>query len=251
MVAPPPLTPVPEDWNSALVVVAHPDDIEFCGAAGAVARWVRQGKTIVYALLTSGEAGIDGVDPARTGPVREREQLRSCAAVGVDRVEFLHRADGYLENGIALREPIVRMLRRYRPEVVVTLNYRPRWGHRGGELNQPDHVAAGHALVGALSVAGNRWLFREQVEQEGLAPWRGVRQILAAGSPAATHGIAIDETFDQATAALAAHRVYNLGLRWRDFDPARWLAAITGPTGARMGVGHAVAMEVVDLTAGA
>ena len=241
------LIPVAEDFQRALVVVAHPDDIEFCGAAGAVARWVKQGKAVAYALLTSGEAGIDGVEPSRTGPVREREQVRACAAVGVERVEFMRRPDGYLENGIALREPIVRLLRRYRPEVLLTLNFRPSWSHGGGELNQPDHVAAGQALLDSLGTAGNRWLFRDQIEQDGLEPWRGVRQVLAAGSPAATHGVDIEDTFDQATAALAAHRVYNLGLRWRGFDPAKWLATITEPVGAQMGVAHAVAVEVIEL----
>ena len=68
-----PLQPVDEDWQRGLAIVAHPDDLEF-GAAAAVARWTAQGKEITYALLTSGEAGIDGIEPAEAGPVREQEQ---------------------------------------------------------------------------------------------------------------------------------------------------------------------------------
>ena len=73
---------VDEDWKRGLAIVAHPDDMEF-GAAAAVARWTAQGKEIVYALVTSGEAGIDGMDPAESAPLREEEQRASAAIVGV------------------------------------------------------------------------------------------------------------------------------------------------------------------------
>ncbi len=64
---PNPLQPIDENWQRGLAIVAHPDDLEF-GAAAAIARWTGQGKQVVYALLTSGEAGIDGMDPGRGGP---------------------------------------------------------------------------------------------------------------------------------------------------------------------------------------
>jgi LmbE family N-acetylglucosaminyl deacetylase len=80
------LEPMPEDWTSALAVVAHPDDMEY-GAASAVARWTAAGKDVRYLLVTRGEAGIASMPPAEVGPIREREQRRSCAAVGVAEVE--------------------------------------------------------------------------------------------------------------------------------------------------------------------
>ena len=46
-----------EDWQRAVAVVAHPDDLEY-GLASAVARWTDQGKDVAYVLATSGEAGI-------------------------------------------------------------------------------------------------------------------------------------------------------------------------------------------------
>src|SRR4051795_7303224 len=92
------LEPVVEDWQKALAVVAHPDDLEF-GAAAAVARWTGQGKEIVYCLVSSGEAGIDGMPPERTREIREREQRESAALVGVPTVEFLGLPDGLLEYG--------------------------------------------------------------------------------------------------------------------------------------------------------
>ena len=92
----PRLEPLPEDWQTALFVVAHPDDIEY-GAAAAVARWTGQGKRIVYCMVTSGEAGIDGLHPVECGPLREAEEIASARAVGVDEVEFLRLPDGILE----------------------------------------------------------------------------------------------------------------------------------------------------------
>src|SRR5436309_6674636 len=99
------MEPLPEDWNRALAVVAHPDDLEY-GVASAIARWTGQGKHVVYALATSGEAGIQGLAPAECGPLREDEERRSAAVVGVHDVEFLGHVDGVIEYGLPLRRDI-------------------------------------------------------------------------------------------------------------------------------------------------
>ena len=78
---PEPLKTLPENWSKALAIVAHPDDMEF-GAAAAVARWTGQGKHISYVMVTSGEAGIDGMEPEESRRVREAEQVESCRIVG-------------------------------------------------------------------------------------------------------------------------------------------------------------------------
>src|SRR3990170_5044911 len=84
--APPvPLEPLREDWERALVVVAHPDDTEF-GSSAAIARWTGQGKQVVYCMVTSGEAGIDGLEPEQARVVREAEEVKSARIVGVDTV---------------------------------------------------------------------------------------------------------------------------------------------------------------------
>src|SRR5687768_15101496 len=114
--APPPLRPLPEDWTTAVAIVAHPDDMEF-GAAAAVARWTGQGKSIVYVMVTSGEAGIDGLAPEECRRVREAEQVESARIVGVDTVEFLGFPDGVVEYGLPLRAAIARVVRRHRPEI--------------------------------------------------------------------------------------------------------------------------------------
>src|SRR4051794_27356057 len=84
---------LPEDWERALAVVAHPDDMEY-GAAAAVARWTGQGKWVGYVLASLGEAGVAGVPPEQAGPIRRQEQLDSCRVVGVETVDFLDHPDG-------------------------------------------------------------------------------------------------------------------------------------------------------------
>ena len=123
MTTPEPLEPIDENWTSALAVVAHPDDLEY-GTAAAIARWTAQGKRIAYCLATSGEAGIDGMTPEEAGPLREQEERASAAIVGVDDVSFLGHPDGMLEYGLPLRRDIARAVRRTRPEIVITSNYR-------------------------------------------------------------------------------------------------------------------------------
>ncbi|HEU5043499.1 MAG TPA: PIG-L deacetylase family protein [Nocardioidaceae bacterium] len=243
---PAPLEPVTEDWERALCVVAHPDDLEF-GTAAAVARWTRQGKRVVYCMVTSGEAGIDGMPPDQAREVREAEQIESARIVGVDVVEFLRLPDGILEYGVPLRRAITSVVRRHRPQIVITNNFRESWG--GLSLNQPDHIAAGRATVDAVRDAGNRWVFHDQVEA-GLGPWGGVKQVWAAGSPRANRGVDITDSFDAGIASLAAHRAYIEGLGWANFDPAEFLEGVSRPVGSRMQVMHGTAFEVFSMTWG-
>jgi len=238
-----PLIPVNEDWKRALCVVAHPDDMEF-GAAAAVARWTGQGKTVVYCMVTSGEAGIDGMDLAKCKIVREAEQVESARIVGVDVVDFLEQPDGILEYGVALRRVITAVVRKHKPEIVITNNFRDTWG--GVNLNQADHIATGTATLDAVRDAGNRWVFREQVDG-GLEPWGGVKEVWAAGSPYAKSGVDITDTFDAGVESLRAHRAYIEGLGWENFDAAEFLEGMSRATGSRMGVPHAAPFEVFKM----
>jgi len=234
------LTPVDEDWQRALCVVAHPDDLEFGGAA-AVARWTSQGKQVVYCMVTSGEAGIDGMHPDESRRVRENEQVESARIVGVDEVVFLGLPDGVLEYGVALRRAIAAVVRKHRPEIVITNNFRDSWG--GQALNQADHIATGKAVLDAVRDAGNRWVFTEQVE-DGLAPWGDVKEVWAAGSPESKHAADITDSFDAGVESLKAHSAYIEGLGWEDFDPAEFLEGMSRATGSRMGATHGAPFEV-------
>lgn len=237
------LESLPEDWTRALCVVAHPDDLEF-GAAAAVARWTHQGKSVGYVMVTSGEAGIDAMAPDECRPVREAEQVESARIVGVDHVEFLGMPDGVLEYGATLRAAIARAVRTFRPEVVITGNFRDTWG--GSSLNQADHIAVGRAVLDAVCDAGNRWVFTDQLT-DGLEPWGGVGAVWAFGSPRATHGVDTTQTFDLGVASLQAHAAYIDGLGWDDFDPREFLEGMARPTGQRLGVPFGAAFEVFDL----
>lgn len=191
---------VPEDWQRGLVVVAHPDDIEY-GAAAAVARWTAQGKDIRYLLVTRGEAGIAGIPPTEAGPLREIEELAGAREVGVHTVEFLDHPDGRIEEGLALRRDLAGAIRRHRPELVVLLNFGDTWAP--GMVNSADHRAVGRSAMDAIADAGNEWIFPELAE---LAPW-SVRWAAVVG-PVVTHAVDVSEHLDQARASLAAHRRY-------------------------------------------
>jgi LmbE family N-acetylglucosaminyl deacetylase len=241
--APPPLTPLNEEWERALCVVAHPDDMEF-GSAAAVARWTGQGKTVVYCMVTSGEAGIDGLKPDESRTVREAEQVESARIVGVDTVEFLRLPDGVLEYGVPLRRAIAGVVRRHRPEIVITNNFHDTWG--GQNLNQPDHIATGKATLDAVRDSGNRWIFADQIEG-GLEPWGGVRQVWVGGSPEGRFGVDITDTFDKGVESLKAHKAYIDGLGWENFDAAEFLEGVSRATGSRMGVAHGTGFEVFKM----
>lgn len=234
---------LPEDWQTALAVVAHPDDIEY-GAAAAIARWTGQGKRIVYCMVTSGEAGIDGIAPSESGPLREAEEIASAAVVGVDQVEFLREPDGILEYGVHLRRRIAAVVREHRPDIVITLNHHEGFG--GGNLNQADHIAVGKAVIDAVRDAGNRWVFTEQVE-DGLAPWNGVRAVWVSNSPQPTHAVDVTETFEAGVASLEEHRAYIDGLGWEGWDPREFLDGILRQGGQGLGVTHAATFEVFSM----
>ncbi len=116
--------------------MAHPDDIEY-GAAAAVAQWTDRGKDVRYVLATRGEAGIAGLSPEESGPIREEEERRSAAIVGVGEVEFLGLPDGRLVEGLELRSTLAAAIRRHRPELVVTMNFSHTWGRLSEQRRSP------------------------------------------------------------------------------------------------------------------
>ncbi|PJN28181.1 PIG-L deacetylase family protein [Kitasatospora sp. CB02891] len=238
----PPFRPLDEDWETALAIVAHPDDMEY-GAAAAVARWTAQGKRVSYLMVTSGEAGIDGMEPELCRPIREREQVESAALVGVDTVEFLGYPDGIVEYGLPLRRDLARAIRRHRPEIVITTNFRETYG--GVFPNQADHIAVGRATLDAVPAAGNRWVFRE-LTAEGHEPWNGVRQVWAAGSPDGMHAVDTTETFAAGVASLEAHHAYLAGLSGEMANAAEFLESMGRIAGSRLGTTFAASFEVIN-----
>ncbi|MFJ1749301.1 PIG-L deacetylase family protein [Streptomyces sp. NPDC088116] len=236
------LEPMPSDWQRALAVVAHPDDLEY-GCAAAVAAWTDEGREVGYLIATRGEAGIDTIAPADCGPVREREQRASAAVVGVSTVEFLGHRDGTIEYGTGLRRDIAAAIRRHRPELVITLNHRDTWG--GVAWNTPDHRAVGRATLDAAGDAGNRWIFPELTEQ-GFEPWDDVRWVAVAGSAHATHAVDATAGLERSVRSLLKHRSYIEALT--DEDPETYCRTfLTGTAQAeaeRFGGRPAVTFEL-------
>lgn len=218
------LAPFPDDWQTALCVVAHPDDLEY-GTAAAVAGWTASDKSVSYLLATRGEAGIDGMTPEEAAPARAQEERDAATEVGVDRVDFLDFADGVVEYGLPLRKAIAAHIRRVRPDLLVIGTFEVFFP--GGFVSQADHRAVGMAALDACADAGNRWIFPELVA-EGLEPWSGVRYVAIAGSNQPTHVIDVTDTFEEAVASLEAHQAYNDGLPPEFPKPRQLLEQILG-----------------------
>lgn len=237
------LQQVPEDWTRGLAVVAHPDDLEYVAAA-AIARWTDQGKTITYLLVTSGEAGIDSMPPDETARMRQEEERRSAAVVGVELVEFLGHPDGLVTESVELRRDLATAIRRHRPEVLISMNFHDSWGPTGYS-NHADHRATGRALLDATRDAANRWLF----PGAGGDPWSGVRFAVFNGSPLETHYVDTTATIDRGVASLAEHRGYLEALPEGTMgkDPEPFIRGRGAETGERFGVGAATTFELVEL----
>ncbi|WP_406397981.1 PIG-L family deacetylase [Streptomyces sp. NBC_00879] len=241
--APEQLEPMPDDWQRALAVVAHPDDLEY-GCAAAVASWTDGGREVSYLLASRGEAGIDTMDPATCAPLREQEQRASAAVVGVSSVEFLDHRDGVIEYGTELRRDIAAAIRRHRPGLVITLNHRDTWG--GTAWNTPDHRAVGRATLDAAADAGNRWIFPELIAEQGLQPWNGVRWVAVAGTTTPTHAVDATAGLERSVLSLLEHRSYIEVLT--DQDPEEYcrtfLTGYAQQAAARFGGRPAVTFEL-------
>ncbi len=203
--------------KKAMVIVAHPDDIEF-SCAGTVARWVQGGAEVAYVLCTSGDVGIAelGMTKAKATEIRETEQRAAAAVVGVNEVVFLREPDGMLENTLDLRKRLVREIRRFKPEAVITGDPTVVWAS-DTYINHPDHrAAAGAALDAVFPAAGQPNLF-EELAEEGLAAHKP-RKVYATSWLHADTFVNITETFDLKLKALRVH-TSQMG----DWDPGPML----------------------------
>lgn len=233
-----PLTPLPDDWQRALAVVAHPDDAEY-GIASAAARWTSEGRHVAYVLATRGEAGIDSLRPDECAIVREAEERAGAALVGVTEVEFLDHADGTIEYTLALRRDIAATIRRHRPEIVLTINHRDTFG--GNNLNMADHRHLGTALLDAVRDAANRWVFPDAGEA-----WKGVQMVAVNASPSPTHAVDVTGFLDRGIASLCEHRRYLDHIGQTPDQVDAMLRGFAEEAGARLGVDHAVSFEVFE-----
>ena len=183
----------------ALVVTPHPDDAEY-GIAGTVARWTAEGKEVVYAVCTSGDKGTNDVKmgPEELMKTREREQLAAARLLGVREVVFLRYPDQGLEDTPEFRKDIVRLIRRFKPEIVATSDPHRRYiWHR-------DHRIVGRVTLDAVFPFARDHLSYPELLEEGLTP-HAVKEVWCWGPEDPNYRSDISETFDLKMAALRAH----------------------------------------------
>lgn len=200
--------------ESALVIVAHPDDIEF-SCAGTIARWVQANCRVAYVLCTSGEVGIaeKGMTKERAIEIREAEQLAAARVIGVKEVIFLREPDGMLMPTLELRKKLVREIRRFRPEVVVCGDPTIVWSG-DSYINHPDHRAAATAALDATFPAAGQPNLFEELEQEGLTAHKP-RKVYVTGWNQTDLYVNITSTIELKIAALREHKS-----QMKDWDPA-------------------------------
>jgi LmbE family N-acetylglucosaminyl deacetylase len=218
-----------------MVIVAHPDDADF-GIAGTIARWVQEGTIARLVCCTSGDAGADdpAIDPLELGRLREREQRAAAQVLGYDEVVFLHRPDGALANDLALREQLVREIRRFQPDAVLTMD--PEVVILANSFVQHvDHRQAAQAAVDAVyPAARNAMAFPHLALAEGLGP-HSVGRLLLFFTQQPTAWVDTTDTLETKLAALRCHasqlrRPAELEERIR-----AWAAEEGAPIGAAAG----------------
>lgn len=234
-----------EGLRRILCISAHPDDNEFT-IAGSVARWTRQGRQVAFCLVTSGAAGTNEHTPDNDGlvPVRERESREAARFLGVTDVMFLGYQDGVVEPTLALRRDLTRVIRRWRPDVVVTGDPTVRW--YGNEyLNHPDHRAVASAALDAVFPSAETGVIFPELLAEGLAPHK-VKEVLISGAVPPDTWVDIADTIAVKCAALRAH-VSQVG-------PGEWIEGMlqgwAAETGARAGIKYAEAYRRMVLQRG-
>ena len=188
-----------------LCIAAHPDDHEFT-IGGSVARWAREGREVAFCLVTTGGAGVNEHTPSSEGliPVREKETRAAAKILGVKDVVLLGYPDGTLEPTLGMRRDLTRVIRRFRPDIVVCSDPTVRW--YGNEyLNHPDHRAVADAALDAVFPSSETRAIFTDLLGEGLQPHK-VKQVFIAGALEPDVFVDIGATLGAKCRALKAHR---------------------------------------------
>ena len=196
-------TYIPE---SAMAIFAHPDDIEFT-CAGTTARWVKAGSRVVYIIITDGDVGISDpvISKQQATEIRRQEALAAAHAVGVQQVVFLGEPDGLLMPTLELRKKLVREIRRFQPEVVITGDPTVILSNED-YINHPDHRAAATAALDTIfPAAGQPKLFEDIEKEEGIPAFKPRKVYISVWSNPDTF-IDIGDTLELKIKALLAHK---------------------------------------------
>lgn len=191
--------------KSALAVVAHPDDIEFC-FGGTLAKWSKAGTIISYVIATNGASGSDddSINPEQLASTRRNEQQQAAALFGVQTIIHLDYPDGFLECNQVLKKDIVQQIRTLKPEVVLTFDPTMIYSAQYGVINHPDHRAIGQATLDAVFPLARDHLSYPDFLENGIKPHK-TATILLANYNQPNYFIDITDSFETKVAAMAAH----------------------------------------------
>jgi LmbE family N-acetylglucosaminyl deacetylase len=227
-----------------LGIAAHADDMDF-SMAGSAAKWAHGGAKVYFLVLTNSDKGSDDTttDPAKLAARRQQEQRAAAQLLGVSDVFFGNYEDGQLCVTPGLKRDIVRVLRRLRPDVVVTFDPSMMYYAPEHFINHPDHRAAGQAALDAVfPLARDHLSFPELYEKEGLEPHK-VSTLLLVNFEKADFSVDISGYIDKKLDALAAHASQMKDLRQiQDKMRARAAAA-----GKRAGMQYAESFLRIDV----
>jgi len=193
-----------EKTERALVVVAHPDDVDF-GAAGTIATWTDEGIAVTYCICTDGDAG--GFDPTvdrgDIGGIRQAEQRAAAKEVGVEDVVFLGYPDGQLVASLDLRRDLSRVIRQVRPQRLVMQSPEINWDRI--PASHPDHRAAGEATLCAVYPDARNPFTHTTLLDEGHEAWSVHDVWVMAAGEGTNRWVDVTDTFDRKLAALRRH----------------------------------------------
>lgn len=201
--------------EKAMAIYAHPDDIEF-SCAGTLARWAEAGCAVSYVLVTSGDVGIakQGMTRAEARNIRESEQREAANVIGAEEVIFLREQDGMVEATLALRKRLVREIRRFKPEVLLTTDPTYLFG-RETYINHPDHRATGLVALDAVFPAAGQPNLFEELEEEGLTAHKTRKVYVSSWVAEDLSYVNISGTIDKKIEALRKHKS-----QFENWDPA-------------------------------
>jgi LmbE family N-acetylglucosaminyl deacetylase len=186
---------------------AHPDDLDWA-SGGSAAVWARTGKEVYYILTTSGEGGEDHqlvlvLPPEEIAEIRETEQRAAATLLGVKEVFFLRQPDGRVEASLAFRDQIVNVLRRLRPQIVVSMDP-GSWTFDNFRHYHPDHRATAVAVYDAIYPSAGTSTYKPQPD-DGYPPHK-VREVYFSGASQPNLYIDISETIELKVQAMISHR---------------------------------------------
>ncbi|HEY4963276.1 MAG TPA: PIG-L deacetylase family protein [Candidatus Saccharimonadales bacterium] len=189
-----------------LGIAAHPDDLDF-GASGTMAHFAENGADVYYLILTDGSKGSDdkSLSSDELIKIRETEQQAAVEAIGGKGVEFLGYPYAGLEVTMDLKKAIVKVIRKIKPDVVITMDPSMLYSAERGFINHPDHRAAGQAALDAVFPLSRDHLTFPDLYEAGYEPHK-TATILLINFEAGNHIINISSTMDKKLAALKAHQ---------------------------------------------